>query len=218
MVTTDLGNEFVVLDRELPAEAVHRTKRRHGRGGPGHPDPQEGPGNQRGGSGATTSAPTRPAARDRLRGPRQRGEAAGHRVPAAPRQRRQALWAPAASAGHGSSSAAFVASAATCMASRPPAPQWLCRPAPPQQPLRPLRLRLLLGSRQGVRLVDSIPPVRVFVCFCSLSEHQRLCVFCLFVFLCSLKNYTSLDPKQQKGITSLYNQKKGLSPSCKART
>ena len=27
MVTTDLGNEFATLDRELPAEAVHRTKR-----------------------------------------------------------------------------------------------------------------------------------------------------------------------------------------------
>ena len=26
-VTTDLGNEFATLDRELPAEAVHRTKR-----------------------------------------------------------------------------------------------------------------------------------------------------------------------------------------------
>ena len=27
VVTTDLGNEFATLDRELPAEAVHRTKR-----------------------------------------------------------------------------------------------------------------------------------------------------------------------------------------------
>ena len=27
VVTTDLGNEFAQLDRELPAEAVHRTKR-----------------------------------------------------------------------------------------------------------------------------------------------------------------------------------------------
>ena len=27
VVTTDLGNEFTTLDRELPAEAVHRTKR-----------------------------------------------------------------------------------------------------------------------------------------------------------------------------------------------
>ena len=26
VVTTDLGNEFATLDRELPAEAVHRTK------------------------------------------------------------------------------------------------------------------------------------------------------------------------------------------------
>ena len=27
VVTTDLGNEFATLDRELPTEAVHRTKR-----------------------------------------------------------------------------------------------------------------------------------------------------------------------------------------------
>ena len=27
MVTTDLGNEFATLDRELPTEAVHQTKR-----------------------------------------------------------------------------------------------------------------------------------------------------------------------------------------------
>ena len=30
--------------------------------------------------------------------------------------------------------------------------------------------------------------------------------------------YTSLGPKQQKGMTSLHNPKKSLSPSCKVRT
>ena len=37
VVTTDLDNEFATLDRELPAEAVRRTKRPKDRGGPGHP-------------------------------------------------------------------------------------------------------------------------------------------------------------------------------------
>ena len=36
VVTTDLGNEFATLDRELPAEAVHRTKRPEDRLCPPH--------------------------------------------------------------------------------------------------------------------------------------------------------------------------------------
>ena len=80
VVTTDLGNEFATLDRELPA--VHRTKRpggpqRHGRGGPGQPL-------RAGGWGLQRAAP-----RDGARRARGRGEAAGHGVQGPARQRRQ---------------------------------------------------------------------------------------------------------------------------------
>ena len=56
VVTTDLGNEFATLDRELRggrAPDAARGPQRHCRGGPGHPDAEEGPGH-RAGSGATT--------------------------------------------------------------------------------------------------------------------------------------------------------------------
>ena len=90
MVTTDLGNEFATLDRELP-EAVHRTKRVEDRNATAVVDrgiqtlkkDLERP-LRAGGRGLQ-----RPAARDGVRRPQGRGEAAGHRVPAAAGQRRQ---------------------------------------------------------------------------------------------------------------------------------
>ena len=75
VVTTDLGNEFASLDRELPEEAVHRTKRPEDRNATAVID--------------RASRPEEGAARDGLRGPRGRGAAAGHRVPAAAKQRGQ---------------------------------------------------------------------------------------------------------------------------------
>ena len=102
VVTTDLGNAFATLDRELPAEAVHRTKaargpQRHCRGGPGHPDAEEGPGHEGGAQGRAVErplraggrGPQRAAPRDGARRARGRGEAAGHGVQGPPRQRRQ---------------------------------------------------------------------------------------------------------------------------------
>ena len=59
VVTTDLGNEFATLDRELPEEAVRRTKRpedRNGRGGPGI-QAEEGPGHARGAQGRAVERP-----------------------------------------------------------------------------------------------------------------------------------------------------------------
>ena len=101
VVTTDLGNEFATLDRELPAEAVHRTKRPEDRNAIAVVDR----GIQtlkkdlatrvaaRVGSGATTSSGRpglqRAAPRDGARRARGRGEAAGHGVQGPPRQRRQ---------------------------------------------------------------------------------------------------------------------------------
>ena len=84
VVTTDLGNEFATLGRELP-EAVRRT-RRHCRGGPGHPDAEEGPGHEGGAQGRAVERPLRAggrglqraAPRDGARRARGRGEAAGH--------------------------------------------------------------------------------------------------------------------------------------------
>ena len=55
VVTTDLGNEFATLDRELPAEAVHRTKR--------HPDAEEGPGHEGGAQGRAVERPLRAGGR-----------------------------------------------------------------------------------------------------------------------------------------------------------
>ena len=79
-----------------PHEAA-RGPQRHGRGGLGHPDAEEGPGHKGGAQGRAVERPLRaggrglqrPAARDGVRRPQGRGEAAGHRVPAAAGQRRQ---------------------------------------------------------------------------------------------------------------------------------
>ena len=134
VVTTDLGNEFATLDRELPENAVHRADggrrelrghdgpgqrvrhagqgaarkcrapheaargpQRHRRGGPGHPDAEEGPGHEGGAQGRAVERPLsadrfglqRAAPRDGARRARGRGEAAGHGVQGPPRQRRQ---------------------------------------------------------------------------------------------------------------------------------
>ena len=61
VVTTDLGNEFATLGRELPEEAMHdeaaRGPQRHGRGGPGHPDAEEKPGHEGGAQGRAVERP-----------------------------------------------------------------------------------------------------------------------------------------------------------------
>ena len=67
VVTTDLGNEFATLDRELPGKcrAPHEAARgpqRHCRGGPGHPDAEEGPGHEGGAQGRAVERPLRRAA------------------------------------------------------------------------------------------------------------------------------------------------------------
>ena len=93
VVTTDLGNEFATLDRELPRKcrAPHEAARgpqRHRRGGPGHPDAEEGPGHEGGAQGRAVERPLsadrfglqRAAPRDGARRARGRGEAAGHGV------------------------------------------------------------------------------------------------------------------------------------------
>ena len=49
VVTTDLGNEFETLDRELPAEAPEDRNATAVVGRPGNPDAEEGPGPQQGG-------------------------------------------------------------------------------------------------------------------------------------------------------------------------
>ena len=95
VVTTDLGNEFATLDRELPAEAVHRTKRPEDRNAIAVVE--EGPGHARGPQGWPVERPLsadrfglqRAAPRDGARRPGRRGEAAGHGVQGPPRQRRQ---------------------------------------------------------------------------------------------------------------------------------
>ena len=101
VVTTDLGNEFATLDRELPAEAVHRTKRPEDRNAIAVVD--------RGIQTLKKDLATRVACkggqwsdhferaagaynarpRDGARRARGRGEAAGHGVQGPPRQRRQ---------------------------------------------------------------------------------------------------------------------------------
>ena len=79
-----------------PDEAA-RGPQRHCRGGPGHPDAEEGPGHARGPQGRPVERPLsadrfglqRAAPRDGARRPGRRGEAAGHGVQGPPRQRRQ---------------------------------------------------------------------------------------------------------------------------------
>ena len=58
VVTTDLGNEFAALDRKCraPHEAA-RGPQRHRRGGPGHPDAEEGPGHEGGAQGRAVERP-----------------------------------------------------------------------------------------------------------------------------------------------------------------
>ena len=61
VVTTDLGNEFATLDRaacgsRAPHEAA-RGPQRHCRGGPGHPDAEEGPGHEGGAQGRAVERP-----------------------------------------------------------------------------------------------------------------------------------------------------------------
>ena len=97
VVTTDLGNEFATLDRELPAEAVHRTKRPEDRNAIAVVDR----GIQtlkkdlatrvarKGGQWSDHRGLQRAAPRDGARRSRGRGEAAGHGVQGPPRQRRQ---------------------------------------------------------------------------------------------------------------------------------
>ena len=79
-----------------PHEAA-RGPQRHRRGGPGHPDAEEGPGHEGGAQGRAVERPLsadrfglqRAAPRDGARRARGRGEAAGHGVQGPPRQRRQ---------------------------------------------------------------------------------------------------------------------------------
>ena len=95
VVTTDLGNEFATLDRELPAEAVHRTKRPEDRNAIAVVD--------RGIQTLKKDLATRVARKGgqwsdhferaagayNARPQGRRGEAAGHGVQGPPRQRRQ---------------------------------------------------------------------------------------------------------------------------------
>ena len=86
VVTTDLGNEFATLDRELP-EAVHRTKRPEDRNAIAVVDrgiQTLKKALRAGGRGLQRAAP-----RDGARRARGSGEAAGHRVQGPARQRRQ---------------------------------------------------------------------------------------------------------------------------------
>ena len=92
VVTTDLGNKFATLDRELRRPCTGRSGR-----GPGHPDAEEGPGHKGGAQGRAVERPLqaggrglqRAAPRDGARRARGRGEAAGHGVQGPARQRRQ---------------------------------------------------------------------------------------------------------------------------------
>ena len=99
VVTTDLGNEFATgaaRGSRAPHEAA-RGPQRHRRGGPGHPDAEEGPGHEGGAQGRAVERPLRAggrglqraAPRDGARRARGRGEAAGHGVQGPPGQRRQ---------------------------------------------------------------------------------------------------------------------------------
>ena len=67
VVTTDLGNEFATLGRaacgsRAPHEAA-RGPQRHCRGGPGHPDAEEGPGHEGGVQGRAVERPLRAGGR-----------------------------------------------------------------------------------------------------------------------------------------------------------
>ena len=62
VVTTDLGNEFATLDRELP-EAVHRTKRPEDRNAIAVVDAEEGPGHEGGAQGRAVERPLRAGGR-----------------------------------------------------------------------------------------------------------------------------------------------------------
>ena len=110
VVTTDLGNEFATLDRELPAEAVHRTKRPEDRNAIAVVDRgiqtlkkdlatrAARKGGQWSDHFERAAGLQRAAPRDGARRARGRGEAAGHRVQGPPRQRRQV---PAQQGPHG---------------------------------------------------------------------------------------------------------------------
>ena len=98
VVTTDLGNKFATLDRELPAEAVHRTKRPEDRNAIAVVDRgiqtlKKDLATRVARKGGPLSADRfglqRAAPRDGAWRPGRRGEAAGHRVQGPPRQRRQ---------------------------------------------------------------------------------------------------------------------------------
>ena len=95
VVTTDLGNEFATLDRELPENAVHRTKRPEDRNAIAVVD--RGIQTLKKDLATRVARPLsadrfglqRAAPRDGARRARGRGEAAGHGVQGPPRQRRQ---------------------------------------------------------------------------------------------------------------------------------
>ena len=92
-VTTDLGNEFATLERELPGVAVHRTKRPEDRNAMAAVDRgiQTTRVARKGGQWSDHQAGRvglqRAAPRDGARRPGRRGEAAGHRVQGPSRQR-----------------------------------------------------------------------------------------------------------------------------------